>query len=170
MANTMLGMLLNILLMLLRQNLDLWPFSQTGGIICSYLGMYFVCMLSCFGHVQLFASMWTVTRLVSLSMGFSKQHWSGLPRPPPKILPDPGIKLMSPALTDKFFTTITTSEAPDLHFSKAQTINIYSDSRYPFRVAHDFGMLWKQHGFLTSNRNKTKNDPYIQELPATLKF
>ena len=32
-------------------------------------------------------------------MGFSKQeHWSGLPRPPPKDLPDPGIKPRSPEL------------------------------------------------------------------------
>ena len=32
-------------------------------------------------------------------MGFSRQeHWSGLPCPPPGDLPDPGIKLGSPAL------------------------------------------------------------------------
>ena len=28
--------------------------------------------------------------------------------------------------------------------------NIYMDSRYVFRVVHDFRMLWKQCGFLTS--------------------
>jgi len=32
-------------------------------------------------------------------MGFSRQeYWSGLPRPPPGDLPDPGIKPVSPAL------------------------------------------------------------------------
>ena len=32
-------------------------------------------------------------------MGFSRQeYWSGLPFPPPGDLPDPGIKLRSPAL------------------------------------------------------------------------
>ena len=44
-----------------------------------------------------------------LSMGFSSQeYWSGLPFPPPRDLPDPGIEpvsLMSPALAGRFFTT-----------------------------------------------------------------
>ena len=41
-----------------------------------------------------------------LSMEFFKQEsWSGLPFLPPGDLPDPGIKLMSPALADGFFTT-----------------------------------------------------------------
>ena len=32
-------------------------------------------------------------------MGFSRQeHWSGLPFPPPRDLPDPGIEPESPAL------------------------------------------------------------------------
>ena len=50
-----------------------------------------------------------------LSMGFSRQeYWSGLPRPPPGDLPDPGIKpvsLMSPALAGGFFTTSAIWEA-----------------------------------------------------------
>ena len=43
-----------------------------------------------------------------LSMGFSrKEHWSGLPCPPPGDLPHPGIKSLSPAspaLAGGFFT------------------------------------------------------------------
>ena len=40
----------------------------------------------------------TAAHHASLSMGFSRQeYWSGLPRPPPGDLPDPGIKPMSPA-------------------------------------------------------------------------
>ena len=36
---------------------------------------------------------------------FSRQeYWSGLPLPTPGDLPDPGIKLLSPALADGFFT------------------------------------------------------------------
>ena len=38
--------------------------------------------------------------------------------------------------------------------AKYKTANIYTDSRHAFGEAHDFGMLWKQHGFLTSSRNK----------------
>ena len=34
-----------------------------------------------------------------------KEYWSGLPFPPPGDLPDPGIKPVSSALADGFFTT-----------------------------------------------------------------
>ena len=41
-----------------------------------------MCVLSCCGRVQLFASPWTVACQVPLSMGFSRQeYWSGLPMP-----------------------------------------------------------------------------------------
>ena len=56
------------------------------------------------------------TTRVSLSVGFSRQeYWSGLPCPPPRRLPDPGIEhtsLASPALAGGFFTTNATWEAP----------------------------------------------------------
>ena len=42
---------------------------------------------------------WTVARQAPLSVEFSKQeHQRGLPFPSPGDLPDPGIKLGSPAL------------------------------------------------------------------------
>ena len=51
----------------------------------------------------------------SLSMEFSRQeYWSALPFPTPEDLPDPGIKLMSPALAGDFFTNCATWEAPVL--------------------------------------------------------
>ena len=63
-------------------------------------------------HVQLFVTLRTIAHQTPLSMGFSrKEYWSGLPYPPPGDLPNPGIKptsLMSPALTDGFFTTRAT--------------------------------------------------------------
>ena len=81
----------------------------------SYNIYTYACMLSHFSHVQLFATLWTVAHQSPLSMGFSRQeYWSGLPCPPPGDLPNPGIELvspMSPALTDRFFTTSTTWEA-----------------------------------------------------------
>ena len=53
------------------------------------------CLLS---HVQLFSTPWTVARQAPLSLGFSRQaYWSGLPRPPPGDLPNPGIEPRSPA-------------------------------------------------------------------------
>ena len=51
---------------------------------------------------------WTIAHQAPPSMGFSRQeYWSGLPFPLPGDLPDPGIKPVSPALADGFFTTET---------------------------------------------------------------
>ena len=62
-----------------------------------------LCVLSC---VQIFATPWTVALQAPLSMGFPRQeYWSGSLFSPPGDLPHPGIKLMSPALTDGFSTT-----------------------------------------------------------------
>ena len=73
------------------------------------------CVLSRFTCVQLCATLWTIARQASLSMGFSRQgYWSGLPCPPPGDLPNPGIKptsLKSPALAGGVFTTGATWEA-----------------------------------------------------------
>ena len=42
------------------------------------------CMLSCFSHVPLCATLWTAAYQAPLSMGFSRQeYWSGLPFPSP---------------------------------------------------------------------------------------
>ena len=49
------------------------------------------CMLSCFSHVQLFATQWTVAFQAPLSMGFSRQeYWSGWPCSSPGDLPYQG--------------------------------------------------------------------------------
>ena len=70
---------------------------------------FFMCVLSHFSRVWLFATLWTVAHQAPLSMGFCRQeYWSGLPCPPPGDLPDPGIEpttLMPPALAGRFFTT-----------------------------------------------------------------
>ena len=54
----------------------------------------------------------------SLSMGFSRrEHWSGLPCPPPEDLPNPGIELVpltSRASAGRFFTPGATWEAPGI--------------------------------------------------------
>ena len=72
-------------------------------------------MLSCFSHVRLFATLWTVALQAPLSMGFSRhEYWSGLLCSPPGDLPDPGMEpssLMSLALAGRFFTTSCTWEA-----------------------------------------------------------
>ena len=56
-------------------------------------------MLSHFGPVRRFVIVWTVAFQAPLSIEFPRQeYWSGLPRPPPGDLPNPGIKLGFPAL------------------------------------------------------------------------
>ena len=53
-------------------------------------------MLSCFSHVQLFATLWTIALQAPLSMELSRQeYWSGWPSRPPGFLPNPGIKPVS---------------------------------------------------------------------------
>ena len=63
-----------------------------------------VCVYACvcahsFSRVWLFVTPWIVAHQASPSMGFSRrEYWSGLPFPPTGNLPEPGIKLASPAL------------------------------------------------------------------------
>ena len=53
---------------------------------------------------------WTIACHSPLTVEFSRQdYWTGLPSPTPEHLPNPGIKLSSPAspaLTGRFFTTV----------------------------------------------------------------
>ena len=69
------------------------------------------CVLSHFGRVPLFATLWTIACQAPLSVGFSREeYWSGSRCPPPGDLPGPGIEPTSPALAGGFFTTCTTWE------------------------------------------------------------
>ena len=61
---------------------------NVGGVLCSFCAC-----------VQLFATPWTVTHQVYLSMGFPRQErWRALPFLSPGDLPDSGIEPTSPAL------------------------------------------------------------------------
>ena len=61
-------------------------------------------LLSC---DQLFVTPWTVAHQAPPSMGFLRQEYcSELPFPYPGKLPNPSVKLESPALVGRFFTTV----------------------------------------------------------------
>ena len=61
--------------------------------------MMCVCVCKLLSRVRLFATPWIAAFQATLSMEFSRQeYWSGLPFPSPGDLPNPGIKLRSPAL------------------------------------------------------------------------
>ena len=72
----------------------------------------YMCVLSHFDRVLLFATLWTIAHQAPLSMGFSRQEcWSGLTCPSPGDLSDSGIEptsFTSPALAGVFFTTSAT--------------------------------------------------------------
>ena len=62
----------------------------------------------------LFATPWTVACEAPLSMGFPRQNYrSGVPFPPPRDLPDPGIEPVTPVLAGGFFIW----EAHNIQFS-----------------------------------------------------
>ena len=59
-----------------------------------------------------FATPWAVALQAPLSVGFPRQeYWSGLPFPSPGDLPEPGIELVSPALSGRFSTCWAIGEA-----------------------------------------------------------
>ena len=55
--------------------------------IQNHIQVWMICCCCCY-----FATLQTVTRQAPLSMTFSRQeYWSGLPCPPPRNLPNPGV-------------------------------------------------------------------------------
>ena len=98
--------------MLLYQIVTDFAWDKTSNIYLGYIMCWVWAVLSHFSHIWLFATLPTVASQAPLSMGFSRQeYWSGLPRPPPGDLPDPGFEhasLTSPALAGRFFTTSAT--------------------------------------------------------------
>ena len=79
------------------------------GILWTHLQWKSGVVLSCFSHVSLFATPWTVAHQAPVSMGLSQQeYWSGLPFSPPGDLSNLRIEPASPAaatLACRFSTT-----------------------------------------------------------------
>ena len=99
-----------------------------------------MCLLSYFHHIWLFATLGTVAHQDPLSVGFSRQYWSGW-CPPRGDLPDPGTELtslMSSALAGEFFTTSATWEAhQNLSVQSVQfSHSVVSDSLRPHESQH----------------------------------
>ena len=71
-----------------------------------------VCMLSCFSHVRLFVTLWTVAHQSMRILQARMLEWVAIPFS--GDLPDPGIRPESPAstaLTGRFCTQSATREA-----------------------------------------------------------
>ena len=68
-------------------------FSSALASFCDHIA----CVLSHFGRVQLFATLWTVTHQTPLSLEFSRQEcWSGLSSLPPGDFSNPETEPASP--------------------------------------------------------------------------
>ena len=84
-------------------------------------------------YIQLFCHPWAITHQAPLSMGFPRQeYWSGFPFPSPGDLLNPGIKLMSPALAGRFFTTQPARKPhseTQIHIKLVQHLVIWMNTR-----------------------------------------
>ena len=70
--------------------------------------IFIVVVIKSLNHICLFVTPSTIACQALRSMGVPRQeYWSGLPFPPPRDLPNPGIELTSPALAGRFFTADT---------------------------------------------------------------
>ena len=99
-----------------------------------------MCVLSCFSHVWLFATLLTVACQAPLSR---QEYWNGLPCPTPGNLPDPGIEptsLKSPALAGRFFATSATWEA--LVFACIYTFDWVTELNWYFWLDQDSVKEW----------------------------
>ena len=88
-----------------------------------------VCAPSSFSCILLFVTPWTVAWQAPLFMGFSRQeYWSAEPFPSPGDLPDPGIKIQSPALQADFLP----SESPGKPITIYKCMYVYLKCLYYF--------------------------------------
>ena len=101
----------------------------TGGFLTTEPPGMCVCAQS-FSRVQIFVIPWTVARQAPLSVGFSRQeYWSGVPFPPPRDLPGPGMEpqfLAPSALAGRFFTTGPPGEAFLYPFIYGWTLRLFT--------------------------------------------
>ena len=84
---------------------------------------------------------WTVACQGPLSMGSPRQeHWSVLPFPSPRDLPNPGIEpafLVSPALAGRFFTTVPPGKWPKTATSNSSSHSVHLP-HLPYKGAVSF--------------------------------
>ena len=108
-------------------------------------------MFQALSRVQLFATPRTVARQAPLYRGFLRQeYWSGLLFSLPGYLPNPGIKLTSPALTDEFFTTeppgklynVTISDLSFMKFKVMFAISFHCKSVFFSFMIIKYNSLW----------------------------
>ena len=94
-------------------------------------------------------ALWTIAHQTPLSMKLSRQeYWSELSFLSPGDLPDPGIKLTSPALGARFFTT----DPPGLMSMPIRSLLTYK----PFFVVQPETLFYRIYVFSMSSRDLIK--------------
>ena len=74
-------------------------------------------------HVWLFATLWTVACQAPLSMGFSREYWTGMPFPYSGDLPDPGVEPESTVSPASQAESLPAEPLRKPHFSLKITLN-----------------------------------------------
>ncbi|XP_037388420.1 uncharacterized protein LOC119261952 [Pygocentrus nattereri] len=84
-----------------------------------------------------------------------------------------GYAVCSPPSTvvESFSLPFSSAQAAELYaitctciLSQDQNVTIYTDSRYAFGVVHDFGGIWSQRGFVTSDNKPISHASLIEDL------
>ncbi|XP_078219160.1 uncharacterized protein LOC144581056 [Callithrix jacchus] len=57
-----------------------------------------------------------------------------------------------------------------LKWAKDKTVNIYTDSKYAFLIAHSHCMIWKERGFLTTKGTPVVNGRLIADLISAIQL
>ena len=108
-------------------------------------------------RVQLFATSRTLACQAPPSVGFSRQeYWSGLLFPPPRDLPDPGIKPGSPALQTLFNIWVTRAahwtisimvngNGNSEHFCFTLTVREWVTSISSWSMTFAVGFFWRSY-------------------------
>ena len=113
--------------------------------------------------IRLFASPWTVSCQVPLSVEFSRQkYWSGLRFPSPGDLPDPEIKPESPAsqaLAGRFFTRDPFWKTPV--FPERFNLRVNIKDRYIALCHPGISKWYNWEAFVKSRVYSEETDAYI---------
>ena len=114
-----------------------FPASDLAGAMWYLYFATVMCTLECLSECSVVSDSLWPTRMIALqallSMGFPRQaYWSGLPRPSPGDLPDPGIERTSPAspaLAGRFFTTAPPGKPADTSCQHFLLTQIFEEIR-----------------------------------------
>ena len=118
-------------------------------------------MLSRSSRVWLFASLWTVARQAPLSMLSRQEYWSGLPCPPPRDLPNPGIETVSPETP-----ALQADSLPLSYWGSPMCVWKWTWKCMPLSRVQLFATPWTLHSMEFSRPECWSGEPF----PSTVDF